>query len=59
MWFHLNPVGIELSALREVALGTGPLDWGLVGTALLTGIVACCLGSLVFARTRRGFMDLL
>ena len=59
VWFHLNPVGLELGALREVALGTGPLDWGLVGTALLTGIVACCLGGFVFARTRRGFMDLL
>jgi ABC-type polysaccharide/polyol phosphate export permease len=59
LWFHLNPVGIELGALREVALGTGPLDRGLVATALLTGIVACCLGALVFARTRRGFMDLL
>ncbi len=59
MWFHLNPVSIELGALREVALGTGPLDYGLVGTALLTGIVACCLGGVVFARTRRDFMDLL
>jgi ABC-type polysaccharide/polyol phosphate export permease len=59
VWFHLNPVGIELGALREVALGSGALDWGLIGTALLTGVVACCLGALVFARTRRGFMDLL
>ena len=59
VWFHVNPVGVELGALREVALGTGSLDWGLLGTALLTGIAACCAGGLVFARTRRGFMDLL
>lgn len=58
VWFHLNPVGIELGALREVALGTGPLDLGLIATALLTGIAACVLGALVFARTRPGFMDL-
>jgi lipopolysaccharide transport system permease protein len=59
VWFHLNPVGIELGALREVVLGAGPIDWALIGMALSAGIIACCLGSLIFVRTRSRFMDLL
>jgi len=38
VWFHVNPVGGRARRLREVALGTGSLDWGLLGTALLTGL---------------------
>lgn len=59
IWFHLNPVSLEMGALREAALGTGPIDMGLIGAALLIAIVACVLGAVLFVRSRRDFMDLL
>ncbi len=57
-WLALNPIGIEVSALREVVLGRGPLHPGLVTAGLACGVAACLLGTALFRSTRRDFMDL-
>ena len=59
VWIGFNPVSQQLSALREVAIGTGRIDYGGIAVALGGGIVACVLGAVVFRATRRDFMDLL
>lgn len=59
VWFHVNPISQQLIALREVALGHGPLRLSLVLLALVTGVVACALGAGIFRATRREFMDVL
>lgn len=57
-WLAFNPVGIEVSALREVVLGSGPVHFGTVAAGLVYGVVACLLGAALFQSTRRDFMDL-
>lgn len=57
-WLALNPVGIEVSALREVVLGSGPIHIGTIAVGLACGAVACLLGAALFGSTRRDFMDL-
>jgi ABC-type polysaccharide/polyol phosphate export permease len=59
VWFHINPVSQQLSALREVAIGHGPLRLDVIALAVVTGTVACVAGALIFRATRREFMDLL
>ena len=58
-WFVVNPVAIEMSALRDVVIGTGPVHFDTVVLACLSGLAACALGALFFAAVRREFMDLL
>jgi ABC-type polysaccharide/polyol phosphate export permease len=58
-WFAINPIANELSALREVTIGTGPLNAAPVLSAVAAGAVALVIGALVFRALRRDFMDLL
>jgi len=55
----LNPIGLGIAALREVTLGKGPIDLGVVGMFLLISVVALVAGHLIFRSLRRDFMDLL
>ena len=55
----VNPVGLGIAALREVTLGSGPINVGLVGSFLLIAAVAFLIGHLIFRGLRRDFMDLL
>jgi ABC-type polysaccharide/polyol phosphate export permease len=58
-WLSVNPVGIQMSALREVAIHTGPLNGGLIVAAVLSSAAALAIGALLFVTLRRDFMDLL
>jgi ABC-2 type transport system permease protein/lipopolysaccharide transport system permease protein len=58
-WLMLNPVGMGIGALREVALGTGPIHYAAVGEFIVVAVVAAAVGHLVFRALRRDFMDLL
>jgi ABC-type polysaccharide/polyol phosphate export permease len=58
-YYHLNPIGVAITALREVSLRRGPLHLGDIAFALVAGVLALALGAFVFDRTRREFMDLL
>lgn len=57
-YYDLNPIGVSITALREVALQRGPLHFHEIAFALLAGILALALGATVFRATRREFMDL-
>jgi lipopolysaccharide transport system permease protein len=58
-WFQINPVALSISALREVALGRGPIDYGVIGTCVLASTVILLVGHTIFRKSRRHFMDLL
>jgi homopolymeric O-antigen transport system permease protein len=58
-WFSINPVGIEISALREVVLRTGPLNLRAVLLAVAVSAIAAALGAAFFHVMRKDFMDLL
>jgi len=55
----VNPVGMAIGALREVALGRGAIDFGTIGRFVLIAAVIAGLGHAIFRRLRREFMDLL
>jgi len=59
IWFEINPVAQSISALREVALGYGPINYHPIAYALGSGIVACVLAVGLFRSTSREFMDLI
>ena len=58
-WLTMNPVGMGIGALREVALGRGPIDYGLVGQFLVVAVACAVIGHTVFRAMQRDFMDLL
>jgi lipopolysaccharide transport system permease protein len=58
-WLAMNPVGMGISALREVTLGRGPLDYGIVAGFIAAGMIVAVLGHAIFRALRPGFMDLL
>lgn len=57
-YYDLNPIGVSITALREVALQRGPLHLHEIGFALIAGIVSLAIGAAIFRATRRDFMDL-
>ena len=58
-WIGINPIGIEISAMREVVLHTGPVNAGAIGAAVVASGLALVVGVLIFRAMRRDFMDLL
>ncbi|HEX3550165.1 MAG TPA: ABC transporter permease [Candidatus Elarobacter sp.] len=58
-YYELNPIGLCITALREVTLQRGPIHFHSVGLAVLAGVVALTLGAWFFRVTRAEFMDLL
>ena len=58
-WIGINPVGIEIAAMREVVLHTGPINAGAIAAAFGAGALALIVGVLMFRALRRDFMDLL
>lgn len=57
-WYSLNPVGLAINALREVAINRGPLHLRPIALALAAGIVLALFGGWLFRVSRRDFMDL-
>ena len=59
VWFRINPISQQISALRELALQRGPIHFADIGLAFGTALVAFGLGVGLFRLARRQFMDLL
>ena len=57
-WYNLNPVGQAITALREVAINTGPIHYRPIAVVVLTSIAFAVLGAWFFHAKRRDFMDL-
>jgi len=58
-YYDLNPIGVAITALREVTIQRGPLHLSSIVIALAAGVVTLVLGAAFFRVTRREFMDLL
>jgi ABC-type polysaccharide/polyol phosphate export permease len=58
-YLAVNPVAMGIGALREVALGQGRIEYGLIGEFMLVSIVVGVVGHALFRALRRDFMDLL
>ena len=58
-WFEINPVGLSIAALREVAIDRGTIDMTLVGLCIAVSLVVLFIGHTLFRATRPHFMDLL
>jgi len=55
----LNPLASIIESLRQIALSQSLPNWGLIGNALLSGIIILSLGWVCFQLWRSQFMDLL
>jgi homopolymeric O-antigen transport system permease protein len=55
----INPVGMAIGAMREVAIGTGPVDFRSVLLFLMVSAVIAAAGHVLFRSLRPEFMDLL
>jgi lipopolysaccharide transport system permease protein len=55
----VNPVGMGIGALREVALGRGPLDYNLIAAFIVVAAASALIGHAIFRSLRHEFMDLL
>jgi ABC-type polysaccharide/polyol phosphate export permease len=58
-WFELNPLSQDMSALREVVIGRGPVHPHFIVLGLVVGFVVLVAGAALFRATRRDFMDLI
>jgi lipopolysaccharide transport system permease protein len=54
MWNPLYPL---VTSLRSIVLGTGTIEWGALGAAVVTGLLALAAGQLIFESMQRGFSD--
>lgn len=54
MWNPLYPL---IASLRSIVLGSGPLDWVLLGIALGAGILTLVVGRFLFRSMQAGFAD--
>jgi ABC-type polysaccharide/polyol phosphate export permease len=55
----INPVGLAITALRDVTIDTGPVRFAVIGKFLLVAVVIVVAGHLAFRARRREYMDLL
>jgi len=58
-WFEINPVGLAIAALRDVALGRGPIDVLLLTKFIVVSLIILIGGHAIFRAKRNQFMDLL
>jgi ABC-type polysaccharide/polyol phosphate export permease len=50
---------LAIGALRDVALGRGPIDFLLIGKFIVVAVIFLSAGHLLFRAKRKQFMDLL
>jgi ABC-type polysaccharide/polyol phosphate export permease len=58
-WLELNPIGLTIASLREVTLGSGNIDYAVIGASTAVSLLALLVGILAFRSLRTQFMDLL
>ncbi len=56
---YLNPMTGVITAARATLLGTGVVDWALVGVSLLMAIAFFLVGIVYFRKTERFFADII
>ena len=58
-WLTFNPISQDMTAMREVTIGRGPIDPHFIVLGLVVGLLALGIGAAIFRATQRDFMDLL
>lgn len=58
-WLEMNPLTVMIEQGRNVFLYGRLPDWGYLGVAVLISLVVLQFGYFFFARTKRGFADVL
>jgi ABC-type polysaccharide/polyol phosphate export permease len=58
-YLAVNPIAQAVTALRDVVLGSGPIDFARIGLTVLAGIVVLAAGAVLFRSLKHDFMDLL
>ncbi len=56
---YLNPMTAVITMARSFLLGTGAIDWSLVGISVLASLFLFTLGLLYFQKTERFFADVI
>ena len=59
IWLEMNPLTVMIEQGRNVFLYGRLPDWGYLGVAVLISLVVLQFGYFFFARTKRGFADVL
>jgi lipopolysaccharide transport system permease protein len=55
--YALNPMAGIIEAFRAVLLGTGEVNWGLIGQSLAVSCALCLMGIAIFRHRERVFAD--
>jgi len=55
----LNPMDGVIQSARAALLGTTPINWTLIGTSALTGVILLVVGIYYFKKTERYFADII
>lgn len=55
--YALNPMAGIIEAFRAVLLGTGEVDWGLIGQSVAVSCALCLMGIAIFRHRERVFAD--
>lgn len=55
--YMLNPVTPAINVFRYAFLGTGKIDWLFFAISLVTTVVVAIVGSLMFSKSEKTFMD--
>ncbi|MCC6134675.1 MAG: ABC transporter permease [Candidatus Contendobacter sp.] len=58
-WLNINPLALVIEQTRGIVLFGRPLDWTAYLMCLGAGLATALLGAYWFARTRKGFADVL
>ncbi|MBK7005367.1 MAG: ABC transporter permease [Burkholderiales bacterium] len=58
-WLLLNPVAPVIEGVRALAFGVGSVDYAALAVVFAVGSVVALAGGVWFARTRKGFADVL
>ncbi|MEK7621577.1 MAG: ABC transporter permease [Patescibacteria group bacterium] len=54
----LNPMMGVIQSARAALLGTGPINWVLIATSIVGGLIILIIGIYVFKKTERYFADI-
>lgn len=58
-WLHLNPLTVPIEATRQMAVFAQPPAWGALALYGLFALAVAAFGYLWFAKTKKGFADVL
>lgn len=56
-WIKLNPISSVIETYRTIVFNLGPIDWSGLGYSTAFTIVILLVGTVIFNRTEKTFMD--